>query len=108
MTASALLYVILMCNAGGACAPANPSTFSSPQVCLSELPKLCYGTLQKNGKFYVRDQSKDSWLECIGVNPDDGRIKTCFIASFSKHVLEMYGSQCNPASVEIAKSSQAK
>lgn len=74
MTASALVYVILMCNSGGACTQANPSTFLSPKTCLSELPKLYYGSLTKNGKFYVRGQSKDTWLECIGARTDDGRI----------------------------------
>lgn len=70
----ALLYVILMCNAGGACTQANSTTFATPQDCLHELPKLYYGTLQKDGKFYVRGQPRDSWLECIGAREDDGRI----------------------------------
>lgn len=45
----------------------------SRQDCLSELPKLFYGTLRKNAKFYIRDQSLDSYLECIGVYPDEDR-----------------------------------
>lgn len=71
---TSLLYVILMCNSGGACTQANPATFATAQDCIHELPHLYYGALQRNGKFYVRDQSHDTWLECIGARPDDGRI----------------------------------
>lgn len=71
---SVLLYVILMCNSGGACAQANAATFVSPQDCLHELPRLYHGAMQPDGKFYVRDQPRDMWLECIGARPDDGRI----------------------------------
>jgi hypothetical protein len=72
---TALLYVIFICNAGGACTQANDDAmFSSPQECLRELPQLYYGSLQRHGKFYIRDQSRDTWLECVGMRPDDDRI----------------------------------
>jgi hypothetical protein len=75
---SALLYIILMCNTGGACTQASDAIFASPQECLHELPKLYYGTLQSNGRFYVRHLSKNSWLECAGAREDDGRIVAVF------------------------------
>jgi hypothetical protein len=73
-----LLYIILICNAGGACTQANDAIFMSPQSCLHELPKLYHGTLQPSGRFYVRELSKDTWLQCAGVRPDDGRIVGVF------------------------------
>lgn len=75
-----LLYVILICNSGGACTQASDATFMTPLTCLSELSKLYYGTLQKNGKFYIRGQGKDTWLECAGAREDDGRIVSGFDA----------------------------
>jgi hypothetical protein len=72
---NALIYLIFICNSGGACTQANnDATFMTPQTCLQELPKLYYGRLEKSGKFYVRDWSRDTWLECVGAREDDDRI----------------------------------
>ena len=72
---TAIVYMIFMCMPGiPHCTQAGDASYPSPQECFAGLSRQYPGTLQPNGRFYVKGMGKDSWLRCIGVSPYDGTV----------------------------------